>query len=754
MYARSLIDSRIEIAERELGFKLEYHTTSEIDDFNANLESKYEAEYVAASKSGQSSTSSNAQLVSLIRALANPEDPKLSSDEIRFIKNERAICICDAEYFLTSYYWIKTQTRIIRFAFRAAQRVFYNVIQELHLAGAPIEIIMAKARQLGISTVTEGLMVHSVNFGYGVNAVVASADEKKTAKMSQMTLLGYDYMPWWLKSVATARNANALYMHGILSGISFQHGSQQSGIGRGDTVLKYHLSEVSSYTNPVEQIETALWKCVHPDPAVLGILESTAEGNTGWFYDNYWESKARRREGKPSRLTALFVPWTVATDQYPNPTWIKVNPIPRNWEPMTETRGMMDRAKDYIRTNPALEAVLGANWECGREQAWYWESHYEEAKPKGTEKLFLQEMPCDDRESFQSSYDNVFGREVIAEIDSRRESRYHVFGIVGQSIEDRYEPTEDEFDESISPISIRFHNRIKDIAYRWDLQPLLWREPFKAIEDIRSVDDHHMGKLFVFREPERGFDYSMGVRTGDGLGSSDTVIAVARRGRDPQETDVQVAEFRSNVVSHVEAYAWTMAIAAYYGKHMGMDGVAKTQPYVAIESMQTVGDHCYLQMQKMGYRRFHKMTRYDTDPRNMNARKAAGGRVGWFSTGWSTPMYTGTFVVWVRNGWYQVNSPYTIWEMDHWEQHLTVAGKSKYLSSDESTDAGVLANAMAAFCVNDMRSMAERTMKRCYDGRGAKAKLDLTPSGSGIAFPTSGMYNSYDERKLFGRQQY
>lgn len=750
------------MAEAELGFSLEYHSCQEIDDFNERLQEKYQDAYASARKTSQGSGDATAAYqTSLIRALTNPENPKLSSEEIRWIKNERALSMCDAEYWLTHYYWIKTQTATIRFDFRAGQRVYFNVIQRLQMIGAPIEMIMAKARQLGISTVTEGLIVHAVNFGHSVNAVVASADEGKTGEMSKMTFLGYDSMDWWLKAPYTRRvesNRGMLVLGGLKSGISFQHGAQMSGIGRGSTFSKYHLSEVASYNNAAELIEAALFRCVHPDPGVFGVLESTAEGNTGWFHDTYWATKGKRAAGEPTRLVAVFLPWTVGTDQYPNSTWLRTFPMPKDWQSIEETCGMMQRAEDYIRSQPELSNVLGNRWECGREQAWWWEANYLDARSKGTHKLFLQELPCDDRESFQSSYDNVFGREVIAEIDQRRERSYHVYGIIGQSIEDRYEPDQSELDTEENIVEVKFINRLRDIAYKWELHPLLWKEPFKAIEEIRADDNDHMNKFFVYLEPELGYDYSIGIRTGNGIGAGDTVIAVARRGRHPQEPDVQAAEFRSNVVSHVEAYAWSMAISAYYAKFMGRDFLqneiqGKREPYVAIEQVQSVGDTCNFQMRKMGYRRFHKMTRYDSDPQAM--KKTNSRKVGWFSYGWSTPMYTDSFVIWVRNGWYKVNSAQTIWEMDHWEQRETASGKARYIHSEETTDDGLLANAMAAFCVNDMKPMAERTMKQYYANTGrSRAKLDITPSPHGISFPISPMYATVSERALRASRNY
>ena len=104
----------------------------------------------------------------------------------------------DCAYFLTRYYWIKTPQAIQRFTFLPGQRVYFDVIAELESRYAPIELIIDKARQHGISTATEGIVLHRAATHYGVNAVVASAQRQSTGKMAQMTFLGYDRLPWWI----------------------------------------------------------------------------------------------------------------------------------------------------------------------------------------------------------------------------------------------------------------------------------------------------------------------------------------------------------------------------------------------------------------------------------------------------------------------------------------------------------------------------------------------------------------------------
>lgn len=747
MYSQAVVDQRLRSAREVLGFELEYHSVHEVEQFNSGLEQKYAEIYQAANVEAQGAKDANqAQHLYFLNHLT----PKMSRDEIRWIENERALVACDAAYFLSRYYWIKNEQNIIqRFTFRNGQKVYFSVVSELEERGASIEMICGKARQLGISTVTEGLELQRICFTFGANAVIASADRVKTGLMSQMLFLGYDMLPWWMKPIYTRRvesDQGMLVFGGIRAGVSFQHGAQTSGIARGSTVTVFHLSEVASYQDAGMTIEDALFKCVHSSPKVLGTLESSFEGDTGWFYDTYWYAK-REWKNNRSRLCAMFLPWFLGTELYPTKTWVHTRPVPKNWTPEPETRSMMARAKMYVASNPILEKVLGPNWKIGTEQAWFWEVNFLEHRAKGREKLWFQEMPTDDREAGQGSYDNVFGREVIAEVYSARKKEYNVYGIVGQSIESKHEPDTEDIDYSKPRIPVKWRSPRGEI-FRWELIPLHWHEDWDRIEDLGD-DDSFENKLFEFIPPEEGYDYSAGVDTSTGIGQECTVIAMARRARGMGEPDVQCAEFRSSTVSHVEAYPFVMVVAAYYSKHMERTTNYR-EPYVAIEQVQAVGDTTQLQMKKMGYSRMHRMTRYDSK----TIKKSKATKQGWYTWNWSRPLLTDGFVIAVQNGWYVVNSPWTIWEMDHWEVHLTSRDKKTRFEHDsESTDDGIFANALATFCPNDLKTLTERTKKRCVDyEKGVTLPAIDLGTYSGRSFSPTGTHstlNDYDpERDL------
>ncbi len=736
MYAESIVSERLGIARDTLGYHLEYHSPGDIDDFERRLEQRYADSYAQARAAAQGTEDATKSFqIAISRLLADPANPRLTRDEVRFIENERALIQCDAAYFLTRYYWILDRENMKkRFTFQAGQKILFDVISEMEQLRIAIEIILAKARQLGMTTLVGGLELLKVMMSEGVGGIVASADRGKTKEMVSKIFFAYDKLPWWLRPLTSKRvesDQGMIAFAGMDSKIIFQHGKQTNPIAMGSTPVTYHLSEVSAYADAEELIEVGLFKCVHPSTRVFGVLESTCKGDTGWWYDTYWHSKTMWKKGQ-SRLMALFLPFYCGTDMYPNETWLRKSPVPQNWRPDVETRKMIAESEIYVHTMPLLEKVLCqqqgqtvGQWKLPERQAWYWEQNYREHRDKGADKTWLQEMPHTDTAAFQGSYDNVFGREIIAEVWTQRQTAYNVYAIVGQSIEERHEPDPEELDLSEKVIPVSYSSR-KGETYRWELWPLQWLEPFDEVQDIRD-DESHMGKLFVWHPPEPGYDYAVGIDTSNGIGSDSTCIAVARRGRSPQEQDVQAAEFRSDKVSHVEAFAWAMAIAAYYARYME-DSTRYREPYVAIEQIAAVGDTCNLQMRKMGYNRFHKMTRYDSTPKNMMKSKAS--KVGWFTNTWSRPMLTDGFVTLVRNGWYKVNSPYTMREMTQWEVHYTASGKDKFEHAEEGTDDGIFANAMAGFCPNDTGTMASRSKKQFTGEIGSKLPpLDLTVRG-------------------------
>lgn len=714
MYAARHVARRIAIAQQGLPFDIEYHSVAEVDAFEARLRDG--GKYIYGASGLAIGTQS------------------LTVEEAQWMRNEQLLVQCDHAYAVTRYGYVVNEEGVIqRFTFRSAQSLLFEVISGLEDDDVAIEIMILKARQLGMTTLVELLILFRIIFSYGVNSVIASADRGKTKMMSKKLLMAYDMLPVWLRPAYTSRiesEQGELTFGALSSGVYFQHGNQMSGIARGSTPTIYHLSECASFSNAADQIEASLFKAVHASSRIFGILESTGEGNEGWWAETWHYSKAN---WPTCRLCPLFFPWVLGTDLYPKPDWMRKRPLPIAWydKRLPDTKEHVARVEAYIASTPILRRHLGAGWRMPLQQQWFWEVNHEEAKAKGLEATWYQEMAGDDIEALQRSAESVFGHDTMIEVREGAVKEFFAYGLSGQSIEDDQEPPSEDIDYGThdnpkSRIPVIF-NSPRGESYRWELIPLKHDTAHLMSLQSRNADafmEYANGKLMVFHPPKPGIDYSIGVDTSNGMGQDYTVISVTAPAQRHGMPDVQVAEYRSPYVSHVEAYAFIMCIATYYSQFME-DSTPHRQPIVGIEQILSVGDVAQVQMRKMGYGRFHAFIRYD----GKDLKKSKSRKMGWYTNSWSRPILIDSFVHSVQNGWYVVNSPWLMEEMEHFEVHYTKAGKEKKEHEDGEHDDGLFASAISEIIVNDIKTMTERSKKRFMGDLSGQAlpPVDIEP---------------------------
>ena len=718
MYHPSRVAQRIELAQREFSVTLEPHSIADVDSFEDHLKryNKYELDQNGAPKGMQ----------------------HLTQFEHDWILNEQLLVSCDAMYALTRYAIIKDeQNNIRRFEPRVPQRLIFDVISDLEQRDAAIELMLLKARQLGVSTLIELLIGLRIIFGYGVNAVIGSADQTKTALMAGMMFMLYDRLPVWLRPQWTRRvesDRGMLIFGNSFSGVSFQHGAQMSGIARGTTPTVYHLSECASFTDPINQIEAALFKAVHASPNVFGALEGTGEGDKGWWPDTWRHAKENWQHNR-ARLCPLFLPWLCGTDIYPTPTWLRMRPIPDNWYPNPDTREHVAKSELYVRSHPLLAKHLGSTYHMPKAQQWFWEVEHEQAKAKNMEEIFLQEMAGDDEEALQKSITSAFSHQTLAEIESRREKTMDMFCLVGQSIEADHEPPTEYIDYDKPRIPIKYTN-IQEKTYRWELIPLLEQQIQPNPKDPATAT----GILFIWSHPKPGVRYSIGVDTAAGRGEDATAISVWALGKNSDDPDTQVAELASSYINHAEAYAFVIGIAGYYGTYMKQEYSNKwREPYVTVEVLASVGDMCLKDMANMGYSHFHMMSRYDG--KNPRRDKAMARKRGFFTGAWARVTLTTSFATWAKNLWLHINSPWLLEEMRTFEAKVTATGREKLEHEDGKHDDRIFAAAMACFAPHDLEPNAERSKKRSFNPS-TLPPLNLQPSRPSNVFNPRDMQQS------------
>jgi intein/homing endonuclease len=357
MYSPKVTAEKIKLASKKLGLELTPHSVHEVSQQNKRLNE-------LLGDDGR-----------LTRALSTPE--------MEWCLNERFLSKLDFRYYITRYFFIRNWSgRLERLNPNVAQNIVIDIWGSLEEQNRAISIQELKARQLGVSTVTEASVAHRVQFYRQVNAVVASSDPAKSAKMAEMMERGWQNMPWWLLPVQTTYNAGELIEFGEMnSGVSIQHGSQFTGIARGDTPTVAHLSELADFLSPEELVDASLLRAMHESPRMFLVLESTAKGRKNWWHRTWEYSKQYWASGM-AKLYPMFLPWFVGRDIYPTETWLRSHPIPAEWQPAELTVHHAERAAAYTRSDDILRRFLGENWTMPPEQMWWWEVNRQEYAAK------------------------------------------------------------------------------------------------------------------------------------------------------------------------------------------------------------------------------------------------------------------------------------------------------------------------------------------------------------------------------------
>jgi len=608
-----------------------------------------------------------------------------------WIENEQFMCFADSSYWETRYAWICNEAgEIFRFSNRKSQAVFDRILEAFDEMQVAIEQFVMKSRQVGISTKVALKFLHRLFFIPNTQAVMASVKAKQSELLGRIMEVCWERQPFWLVPNQTVtKSSQPQWANGSI--LSMQSGSQAMGIAQGWTPTCIHISEIADIPKPKKVLEEGLFRAAHSTRKLFFVMEGTGGDSTSWQADKWKYYKANW--GKGGRFMPVFITWPCADDLYPEPDWVRKNPIPENWQPIEETRRMQRKAELYIRSTDYLARIMGPRWEMPREQAWFWETNYREALASHTVKVWLSQMPVSDDEALQSKNDLVFSDGVIETIGSRKQKTYQAYGVTGQSVligqnDEPYRPEPEEIDYDKPRIDVSWKAKTGHMNH-WELVPL------KDFDDNNDVECFN--KLLVFEEPKEREDYSIGIDTADGLGNPDEDRSVAELvlNRQGSLRDVQVAEFVSNMVNPPQMVSIAACMAAWYGQYV--DGQPRTRDprgiKFCIEQRERYGDDCQFQLKLMGFHYHHKFIRYD----DIKVEPNKAHKSGFFSNVWSVPMLLNRFEDAIMGGWLKVNSPMAVRQLSTWVRKISQSGRSKLDHESGQHDDNLRGLAMAYF---------------------------------------------------------
>jgi len=635
MYNQAVTDRALLLASQQQGWSLKRHTPTQATGAALHFESLRDPD------TGE---------------LTRP----LTKEEARFIQNERKVCAIDFHYHYSRYVKIVDwQKHEVTFAPNVAQRIVLDIWADLELHGQAIMMQQLKARQLGVTTLTEIAVSHRVQFYPRVNAVVASADPTKSVKMATMIKFAWEQQPWYLKPTPTKIQNGMPVEYGELnSSILIQAGNQFNGVARGQTPNVCHLSELCEWENADLLVDAALLKAIHETPDVFVILESTALGRGNWWHDTWKQTKEDFPTGR-SRLCPVFLPWFVGIDIYPTETDLRMRPTPSDWVPSDGTIRHAERAREYVLSNPLLFQHLAhgsTSWRMPRAQMWYYEIEREAAVKKNQLNLFLSEMPADDLEAFQSTNISAFPVEVVMVHRDHVRTPEAVYAITGTGIPK----------DLVADTRARDWSRPTVIINAGDLLPRS-KEVFELIPlQFSGFSGSAAGlKLFVWEHPRPNQVYGLGVDTSDGIGQDWSVIEGIRKAF-PQGPDTQVCEFASPYIKAMQFWPMCLAIGAWYSTFQVTKG-HRYQIRQAIECRGN-GETVQFELQKRGWFNFHPWKKRDNKTPTTNDQVY---KIGVFTSSWYRPMMLDRLMTMLEDQSLLVWSPWFVDEMEALEKDET-----------------------------------------------------------------------------------
>ena len=216
--------------------------------------------------------------------------------------------------FIEGYLKIKDKNaKVVPFIMNKPQLKVYEAIQKQAHNGRPIRVIILKARQMGFSTLTEGIIYKQTATKANVSSGIVAHEITATNNLFNMTKRYHDNMDKDLKKPLKASNAKEIIFENSdgNSAIKCMTAGNDS-IGRSDTFQNLHISEYAFWKGNKEDTLLGLMQAVPNASNTIVIIESTANG-----YDDFKDRWDKAVNGE-SEFIPVFCAWH-ELDEYQMP---------------------------------------------------------------------------------------------------------------------------------------------------------------------------------------------------------------------------------------------------------------------------------------------------------------------------------------------------------------------------------------------------------------------------------------------------
>lgn len=345
---------------------------------------------------------------SATRASLSPKPPNGLSKIDRFywqIKN-------DFPWYAEKWLKIRNkQSKLVSFELNEAQMMVEAIDKHCKDNKIMRRYIILKARQMGMSTFTEGKIFHETANEQLVRSAIVAHQETASQALFAMSKMYYEELPEPIRPVKKFNNGKVLSFENPTSdegekkenpGLRSSIIIATAGSGeilRGHTPTKLHISELAFWDTP-EITMLGLLQGVPDTNDSLVILESTANG-VGDYFHNIWQGAMKGEND----FIPIFLPWFTDSSYYRE---FESAEIKKTF--IEEVNYMhVDQNGNEIRT---YEYELLTKNKLMYEQL-YWRKWAIRNKCGGDEEKFQQEYPSTPEEAFLATGRPKFNRTAL-----------------------------------------------------------------------------------------------------------------------------------------------------------------------------------------------------------------------------------------------------------------------------------------------------------------------------------------------------
>lgn len=290
----------------------------------------------------------------------------------------RAQLLSDFDLYSEKLLWIVNKdSQWQRLHLKACQRRVLDAITRCISRGMPPRIVILKARQMGFSTLVQGLLFRGVHLIPNYSALVIAHKKDSTKALFDKSRQFYARLP---NSIRPAKRFSGKLELELMTGSRIAVEVASKDGGRGITAMGVHLSEFAYYPDPMAVLQAVLGS-VPKTVNSLVIVESTPNGFNE-FRDLYVAAKSGE-----SDFEAVFVPW------FEEPTYRMDVPLPGD---------NLDERERELRDKHACDLHQLA-----------WRRYVIRTELKGDAERFEVEYPSDDIRCFTLTGSPVFESDAL-----------------------------------------------------------------------------------------------------------------------------------------------------------------------------------------------------------------------------------------------------------------------------------------------------------------------------------------------------